>query len=121
MAVAQKHLVDNADRALTTEDLVRELEQGGHLTAPTDCHNFLVRFKEYLAAHDLTLQVGATSTIFRITEDSALERLSVSGNLLQLLTTGAQLQDFVFVDETTFEESPHPKGRCQHVVLSVFA
>jgi hypothetical protein len=121
MAVAQKHLVDNADRALTTADLVRELEQGGHLTAPTDCHNFLVRFREYVADQDLTLQVGAASMIFRITEESAFERFSVSGKLLELVPTDAELQDFVFVDETTFEESPHPKGRCQNMVPSVLA
>jgi hypothetical protein len=121
MAAAQQLLLDSADRALTTPDLVRELEQNGWLTAPTDCHNFLVRFKEYLAAHDLTLQVGATSTIFRITEESALERYSVSAKLLQLAPTDAALQDFIFIDETSFEESPHPKGRCQIRVCSAFA
>ena len=121
MAAAKQLLLDSADRAITTADLVRELEQTGQLTAPTDNHNFLVRFKQYLHAHDLTLQVGATSTIFRITEDSALERSSVSADLLALLAAGAELQDFVFADETTFEESPHPKGRCQHVLLSAFA
>jgi hypothetical protein len=121
MAAAQQHLLNSADRALTTAALVHDLEQAGRLTAPTDCHNFLVRFKQYLAAQDLTLQVGATSTIFRITEESALERYSVSAKLLQLTPTDAALQDFIFIDETSFEESPHPKGRCKIRAFITFA
>jgi hypothetical protein len=121
MAAAQQHLLDSADRAYTTKQLVRELEEAGWLAAPTDAHNFLVRFKQYLADKDLTLQVGATSTIFRITEESAAERYSMSGKLLQLAPTDAALQDFIFTDETHFEESPHPKGRCQIRVFSLVA
>jgi hypothetical protein len=111
MAAALQHLVDSAESAFTTADLVHDLEQAGWLAAPTDNHNFLVRFKEYVAAQGLTLMVGDTSTIFRITEESALERYNVAQTLLQLASTDAELQQFVFVDETTFEESPHPKGR----------
>jgi hypothetical protein len=121
MAAAQQLLVDSADSALTTTDLVHALEQAGQLTAPTDNHNFLVRFREYVAAQGLTLQVGETSTIFRITEESALERYSGAHKLLQLASTDAALQNFIFVDETTFEESPHPKGRLQKMVFSAVA
>jgi len=121
MATAQQHLVDSADSALTTADLVHALEQAGQLTAPTDNHNFLVHFKEYLAAQDLTLQVGEASTIFRITEESALERSSMAQTLLEMAPTDAALHDFIFVDETTFEESPHPKGRFEIVVSGAVA
>ena len=121
MAAAQQKLVDSADVSLTTGDLVQLLEQDGLLAAPTDRHNFLVRFKEHLAAEGLTLQVGSTSTIFRITEESALERYSVAYSLLQLVPNDAALQDFIFEDETTFEESPHPKGKGKLKVFSTFA
>ena len=121
MAAAQQKLVDSADVSLTTGDLVLLLEQDGLLAAPTDRHNFLVRFKEHIAAQGLTLQVGSTSTIFRITEESALERYSVAQSLLQLVPNDAALQDFIFEDETTFEESPHPKGKCERKVFSTFA
>jgi hypothetical protein len=121
MAAALQHLVDSAESAFTTSDLVHDLEQAGWLAAPTDNHNFLVRFKDYVAAQDLTLMVGDTSTIFRITEESALERYNVAQELLQLASTDAELQQFVFEDETTFEESPHPKGRSQPMVLNAFA
>jgi hypothetical protein len=117
MAAAQQKLLDFADVALTTPQLVQLLEQDGVLTGPTDSHNFLVRFREYLAEEGLTLQVGATRTIFRITEESASERLSVARKLLSLVPNEAALQDFIFEDETTFEESPHPKGECKQVVL----
>jgi hypothetical protein len=121
MAAAQQKLLDSADVALTTRQLVQLLEHDAVLTAPTDGHNFLVRFKEHLAAQDLTLQVGATDTIFRITEESALERYSVAHELLQLVPDAAALQKFVFEDETVFEESPHPKGKCEHRMSSAFA
>lgn len=120
MAAALQHLVDNAESALTTTDLVHDLERAGKLTAPTDNHNFLVRLRAYAAAQDLTLLVGDTSTIFRITEDSADDRHKVARELLGLASTDAQLQQFVFVDETTFEESPHPKGRSQSMVFKAF-
>jgi hypothetical protein len=100
---------------------VHALEQAGQLTAPADNHNFLVRFREYVAAQGLTLQVGETSTIFRITEESALERYSVAHSLLQLVPDDAALQEFIFEDETTFEESPHPKGKGKLKVFSAFA
>lgn len=121
MAAAQQKLLDSADSALTTGDLVHALEEVGLLTAPTDNHNFLVRFKEHVASHGLTLQVGATSTTFRITEESALERYTGAQTLLRLAPDDTTLQDFIFVDETTFEESPHPKGRCQNMVFNAVA
>jgi hypothetical protein len=111
LAAALQHLLDSAESAFTTSDLVCDLEQAGLLAPPTDNHNFLVRFREYAARQGLTLMVGDTSTIFRITEESALERYNVAQALLKLAPTDAELQQFVFVDETTFEESPHPKGR----------
>jgi hypothetical protein len=121
MAAAQRKLLEMADTALTTGDLVLLLEQAGVLTAPTDHHNFLVHFKEHLAGQDLTLQVGATDTIFRITEESAAERYIMAGKLLELVPTDAALQNFIYVDETTFEESPHPKGKCQRHMPSASA
>lgn len=121
MAAAQQKLLDSADRALTTRDLVQLLEADGVLTPPTDRHNFLFHFRDYLSAHDLTLQVGATSTIFRITEESALERYNTAQALLDLAPNDAALQDFIFIDEIVFEESPHPKGACPRMLLGAFA
>lgn len=118
MAAAQQKLLDRADEPLTTGDLVQLLEHDGMLTPPTDHHNFLVHFKEHLAGQDLTLQVGATDMIFRITEESAAERCSVCDTLLKLAPTDAALEQFIFVDETTFEESPHPKGKRQGICIA---
>jgi hypothetical protein len=111
MAAAQQKLVDSADVSLTTGDLVLLLEQDGLLAAPTDRHNFLVRFKEHLAAEGLTLQVGSTSTIFRITEESALERYSVAYSLLQLVPNDAALQDLFLRTRPRLRSPPTPRVR----------
>lgn len=121
MRAALQHLVDNAESALTTTELVCDMQQAGMLTAPTDNHNFIVRLREYAAEQDLTLLVGDTSTTFRITEDTADDRVKVAGELLELASTDAQLQQWIFVDETHFEESPHPKGRSPTMVHNAFA
>jgi transposase len=121
MAAAKQMLLDTADVALTTGELVELLQEGGMLTRPTDHHNFLVHFEEYLAGQNLTLQVGATDTIFRITEETAAERHSRAQTLLELVPDDKALHDFVFVDEVTFEESPHPKGTYQHMMLHASA
>lgn len=97
---------------LTTEQLVGLLEQKGVLPAPTNCHNFLQHFEDYLGQQGLTLVKGDTSSIFRITEKTAEERFIFCSKNHPLLETTYKLENMVVCDETTFEESPHPKGRC---------
>jgi hypothetical protein len=100
------------DHDLTTEQLVGLLEQQGVLQAPTNCHNFLQHFKEYVGEQELTLKVADTSSTFRISEKTAEERYTFCSQKLQLLETDFKLENMVVCDETTFEESPHPKGGC---------
>jgi hypothetical protein len=112
MAKAQETLLGKADGTFATPDLVAALENKGVLQPPTNHHNFLSHFKVYLSAQDLTLTVGDTSTIFRITERTAKERLDWAKHMCILMKNPGMLQRIVFADETTWEESPHPKGRC---------
>jgi hypothetical protein len=100
------------DHDLTAEKLVGLLQQQGVLQAPTNCHNFLQHFEGYLGQQGLTLSKGDTSSIFRITEKTAEERFSFCHRNHPLLATTYKLENMVVCDETTFEESPHPKGGC---------
>lgn len=112
-------LIANADQVYTTPTFVKMLEEQHILEPPTDGHNFMQHLKEYAAQEGLTLVTGDTSTIFRITEEAAEHRLAWCKKMLQLLHDGKALSDFIFVDEMTVEESPHPKGRQQYMALGV--
>jgi hypothetical protein len=107
---AQDYLL-SCDHPLATPELVAALKHEGLLHEHTDNHNFLQHFKEYLAEHGLTLKVADTLSIFRITEDTAAERLQFCSENEPLLDSSLLLDNMVVCDETTFEESPHPKGR----------
>lgn len=109
LAEAQDHLL-SSNHALTTAELVAWLQQQGQLDEHTDCHNFLQHFKQYLGDQELTLKVADTASIFRITEKTAEERLKFCERYEPLLESSLLLQNMVVCDETTFEESPHPKG-----------
>ena len=106
---AQDYLME-CDHPLTTPQLVAALQQQGLLDLHTDCHNFLQHFKQHLADQDLTLKVADTVTIFCITEKTAAERLAFCKLNEPLLDSSLLLDNMVVCDETTFEESPHPKG-----------
>lgn len=107
---AQEYLL-SCDHTLTTPQLVAALKQQGWLRGHTDNHNFLQHFKQHLADQGLTLKVADTLSIFRITEETAAERLKFCSENEPLLDSTLLLEDMVVCDETTFEESPHPKGR----------
>ena len=48
--------------------------------------------------------------IFQITEEGAQERLDWVQHYRPRLGKEYRLEDIMIVDETTFEEGPHPKG-----------
>lgn len=110
MKAAQTYLVDNPEMLLTTGDVVAYLERENLLQPPTDEHNFLAHFTPWLAAKGLTLQVGTTQMIFEITPQRARERLLWVKQHRAQLGKEFGVDDIIIVDETTFEEGPHPKG-----------
>lgn len=109
-STAMDYLVENAEQQITTPELIAYLEGSQLLQPPTNNHNFLQHFKGWLAERGLTLQVGAREAIFKITEETAQERLQFVRKWRPLLATAVMLEDIIICDETTFEESPHPKG-----------
>jgi mRNA-degrading endonuclease YafQ of YafQ-DinJ toxin-antitoxin module len=108
---AKEYLIDNNDTPLTAKDVVAHLLEEGLLQPPTNEHNFLAAFGSWVAAQDCHLQVGARSLVFQITEGDAAKRLLWVQQLRRQLRKEFKLEDMIFVDETQFEEGPHPKGR----------
>ena len=107
---AVSKLCEDSDQPVATPELIAHLEASGFLDPPTNGHNFLESFDQWCEEHALTLQVGARDTIFRITEVTAEERLGFVVEYRPQLGAAIKLDEIIICDETTFEESPHPKG-----------
>jgi hypothetical protein len=111
LLAAKEYLIDNNDTPLTTKDVMAHLLEGGWLEPPTNEHNFLAAFASWVADQGCHLHVGDRSVIFNVTEVDAQKRLQWVKELRRQLGKEFQLEDMIFVDETQFEEGPHPKGR----------
>jgi hypothetical protein len=111
MQAAQEYLVGEQDIPLSTADVVAYLEGQKILKSHTNKHNLLAAFTEWVVAQGLSLHVNSREHIFRITEKGAQERLEWVQYYNSKLGEEFQLRDMIIVDETTFEEGPHPKGK----------
>lgn len=113
MVAAKDYLVDNQDTPLSTAELVAHLEGEHYLDPPTSDHRFLAAFASWVAEQGWTLQVGTRGLIFAITEEGAEKRLDWVRYYRPMLGEQYKLEDIIIVDETTFEEGPHPKGKLE--------
>lgn len=94
-----------------TPDLVTNLIEDGILQEPVNQQNFRQHFKEWLDSQGMTLVVGCKKMIFEITPAAAKKRLRFVEQHSALVDTQEKLGEMMIVDETTFEEGPHPKGK----------
>jgi hypothetical protein len=60
------------------------------------------------------LIVNSTKTIFYITINDVVQRVQYAQHMMDILKT-QPLDMIIFADETTLEESPHPKGMTIHI------
>lgn len=111
MVAAKDYLVENQDTPLSTVDVVAYLEGMGYLEPPTNNHNFLGAFTSWVVEQGWSLHINSRQQIFRITEEGAEERLEWVQYYRPQLGQQVQLEDIIIVDETMFEEGPHPKGK----------
>lgn len=110
LAQAMQELVDNEDQPMNEPEFIEHLQCKDVLQAPTDSARFFKAFKAYVRRQGHTLSTHDTETTFAIKEQTAAERLRVSKELLHMMETSVPLENWIFEDETTIEESPHPKG-----------
>ena len=109
---ALDYLLAKADAPPCTPEVIAHLEQQQLLQSPTDNHNFIIHWKAWLADQGLSLRVAARNKIFDISEENKQQRLTWVRQRRAELGAEYELEDIIFVDETTFEEGPHPKGDC---------
>jgi hypothetical protein len=109
LAKAMEELIDNEDKPMNESEFVAFLHEKQILQPPTDNRRFIDALKAYVEEQGCTLITRDTTTTFAIKEQTAEERVAVSHKILQMMDNTVPLRDWIFVDETVIEESPHPK------------
>lgn len=111
MKAALAYFIDNPQAHFATPELVSYLLREGLLEEPVNEQNFRSHLQEWLHAQGMTLRVGCRQMIFEITPERAAARLQWVREHLPLVDSPEKLKDIIIVDETTFEEGTHEKGK----------
>jgi hypothetical protein len=96
-------------KAYTRRTLLAALISEGLLDAGADVDTFGKRLREYVHSKGGHIDMTSTSTIFLIRTADHEQRVQQSEEALTLLQQ-QPLESIVFIDETAYEEAPHPKG-----------
>jgi hypothetical protein len=106
---AEDMLLDDATGMLTGQELYRKCREAGILRDKSDKDFFLEKLKEYVAQHGHKLNTSSRASTFFLAKSDIKDRVKFCREMLA--TMQQQLHSLVFVDETTIEESSHPKGK----------
>mmetsp|Transcript_27898 Transcript_27898/g.82720 ORF Transcript_27898/g.82720 Transcript_27898/m.82720 type:complete len:209 (-) Transcript_27898:72-698(-) len=107
-------LLHDSTSLLDFKDLYGLLQGHGQLLEEGTLERFREAFKHFCHEEGTPLTVGSTSTVFYLAKSDWHIRLQYSKSVLQLLDSpgsSVDLRHFIFVDEVTLEEVPHPKGK----------
>lgn len=111
---AYQILVEEAEELLTGTELLARLVAAGVVDSPADPDTFLRHLHQYVRSLGHILIVNSTRTTFFLTANDVVERVCFASRLHGLLTGPNpewHLDMAIFIDESTLEEDPHPKGR----------
>jgi hypothetical protein len=109
MCKAYDTLVGYEEGFLTGGELLRMLTVQGAVRETVDKDNFMRHFRDYVKSRGHILIVNSTKTIFFLTINDVVDRVKFATSLLPEITD-EQERMLIFVDETTLEKDPHPKG-----------
>ena len=110
MEKAYNILAENSEGFLSGRALLRKLKGQKAVQSSAGVDVFMDHLRQHVESKGQKLIVNSTKTIFFITIDDVVQRVKFSSNLLPKLEH-MPLDMIIFSDETTLEESPHPKGR----------
>lgn len=102
-------LEQHAHEQLNLTELLGLLEAEGAVASPTDVDNFSSHLRQHVHEEGGHINTTSTTTIFFLAAADFGKRLSFSTFWRQQLIS-TSLDCIVFIDETTVEEAPHPKG-----------
>jgi hypothetical protein len=103
-------LVENKAELLTGHMLLELMVSMGLVRESVDVGTFMKKFRRFVTSIGLKLVVNNTNTIFLLTAQDIILRLKFAQHLKAELVH-KPLEMVIFVDETTLEEAPHPKGK----------
>lgn len=101
-------LADPPEGLYTGPSLLQRLLQDQVLSPPADTDSLLQHLKRFCEAKGHRLYTTYTGTIFLITPATKQQRVRWCHSMQEHLQA-FPLQDWIFEDETTIEEQPHPK------------
>jgi len=110
MEVAFDRIAEDTTGKMTGKSLVKDLKHEGKLHQSADVRRFLQHLRAYVKERGHTLLTNYRKTTFYLSPRDITQRLAFSKKQLELISQG-YLDNFVFEDEVTLEESPHPKGQ----------
>lgn len=108
---AQRELTTGSAAYFSTDKLVSNLRSSGELPADAKPRPFRRQLKKHLGQQQLQLRYGQQSRGFTVNEQQAAKRKKWCQDHLGDLSREEGLRSWGFGDETTIEESPHPKGK----------
>ena len=109
MDAAYHALVEWDEGFPTGTDLMSKLVDQGVLERSVDVDLLLQHLKAHVKEKGHILIVDSTKTTFFLTAQDVVDRVKFASMMLGKLQT-QESDMIIFVDETTVEESPHPKG-----------
>jgi hypothetical protein len=110
MDKAVQILVENEEQLLTGHMLLDIMISLGQLPMTADIDTFMHHLRDHVISIGHKLVVNSTRTIFMLTATDVITRLQFAANMLAELEHGHSRM-LIFIDETTLEEAPHPKGK----------
>ena len=103
-------LVGEENGLLSGRQLHNRLVQSGLLHSTSAIRPFLHHLREYVEGQGHRLITNSVKTTFFITRGDMTARVDYAHTMLNMLKKERTLSNLIFVDETTLEAVPHPKG-----------
>lgn len=103
-------LEEHSTECLTLTSLLALLVEEGAVEEPVDSDNFSSHLRAYVRGIGMYINTTSTCTIFLLNSADYKERLAWCKLAAEELQR-AKLTATVFIDETTLQASPHPKGK----------
>jgi hypothetical protein len=110
LEAACNFLVTHQESFLNGSQLRQKLVQEGILHASSKRDIFMQHLRECVMSRGHRLITNSVKTTFFISRSDSAVRLEYAHAMLEMLRNTKSIDNLIFIDETTLEESPHPKG-----------
>lgn len=107
---AQDFLITFDKGYLTGTQLHQLLVEKGMIHSSANVNVFMRHLRKHVESQGQKLIANSVKTTFFISNSDAADRVAYARTMMEQLRSSKSLEQFIFVDETTLEESPHPKG-----------